>query len=1311
MARSIYLDFQVNDTELKHAATVLETMAKKIADADAKFDHFNKSVSKSAASFAKMARDAEKVANSTDKLSDNLKEVKKGLDGVGKAAADAGAHLGEAKKGMAAAGRAADKMGGQMDGAAAGAEKLAEKLGNLKKNSEGIAANLKGAGSAAGKMGGAMGGAKLPPIGGGGGGGGGLGGMLPMLGGMSAGFAAVGAAAVAAGAAIYSSLKSAYVLINDQLLPQINAVRGRFSEFADDWETQGGEVVNMGERLIASMTGIVQAAAASSGLEFGESLEFINSQMSAFGQNALDAAADLSVMTTLVGPDKAGDVVDWAREYGTQFRALGLSAQTLRNVMINSFSEGVFDDKAFDFLKEFKNKLNDFSTAEEKILKDNNLFQYIEQIRSGAVPLEDGLLKITDKLNEMNKAGKDIRPLAKALGGGPGEDLGQTILRMREILTLTDEQKAMVDKLEKAKKREILTQAEANAEMNLLVTQIQPALQRGGAAVQSVWATVKTVFFQIARYLYEHFKPQIDAIIEGMEWFADTLRSSGQVMTTIMTVVRAVVLVFESLWDIIKSVVQWATFFPRKILAMVASFMGLKGAAQGAGVYIQWFGNALAIVAGIAADAVKIFGQLLEAIWNLATFDFGALAQNMKNIVGVFTGGQTVKAIKALGQPPPKITPAMVDPADLNVGDPQAPGATGALVKGAEAGKEEKEKRDREKEMLDERLIILKEDYNQRKRLLDFSLEKKEIDEKKHAQASFENEKAYEKEKFELERTFLENKLKINRATSERIINSREAFNAFASKLDQDGYDKAFELFQKASENRDRLREIELEREKKFYEIQKAEEERQKQASIKRNKETYDELLDQNAYYYEVLLENTNLNELEKYRIEQAALEARRKLIEARLVDYLAIHNLTEEERVAAIKEAGQEVEKITRAQTKNFRDESAARIKVMREFKTSMMSEMLDVAGSVSPILKSVADAGKAFGELEKKLKEIQKLEAQAEAGGGLPSFDKKVLEAQKFATVLQMVGAALEGVAGMVKGIQDARLAAVDSEIAAHQKQMERLKEINEAEKERNETMYERQAIDNALAEQRIIELERLRTQIPAAEKEQLEQSIKNERARIKDIDKMRAKDEKSQNDKLAREEQKQKELEEKKRRIQSQTFEIERVASITKTLIAGAIAAVQAFALLGPIAGAIAAAAVGVFTAGQVAVIASQKNPYALAEGTLSVPGKIKNKDSVPAMLMPGEAVIPTKTNEMYADAVAAIYNRTISPEILNAFVKGHSRPDRYAGAAPPPIVKVEQGPMLNINVDENGFEKWAVSAHEKRKYLNKKLHLKM
>ena len=75
-------------------------------------------------------------------------------------------------------------------------------------------------------------------------------------------------------------------------------------------------------------------------------------------------------------------------------------------------------------------------------------------------------------------------------------------------------------------------------------------------------------------------------------------------------------------------------------------------------------------------------------------------------------------------------------------------------------------------------------------------------------------------------------------------------------------------------------------------------------------------------------------------------------------------------------------------------------------------------------------------------------------------------------------------------------------------------------------------------------------------------------------------------------------------------------------------------------------------------QLATIIASKPPQ-FAKGTLSVPGVDMGRDSVHAILQPGEAVIPTKTNRAYHPTIKAIYEKKISPSEINNFVMSRTK----------------------------------------------------
>ena len=76
------------------------------------------------------------------------------------------------------------------------------------------------------------------------------------------------------------------------------------------------------------------------------------------------------------------------------------------------------------------------------------------------------------------------------------------------------------------------------------------------------------------------------------------------------------------------------------------------------------------------------------------------------------------------------------------------------------------------------------------------------------------------------------------------------------------------------------------------------------------------------------------------------------------------------------------------------------------------------------------------------------------------------------------------------------------------------------------------------------------------------------------------------------------------------------------------------------------------------GAIAVASILAKPIPYAKGTKSVPdiNGQPHKDSVPAILQPGEKVFPVSTSNLYQPALDAIFDRKVSPDIANAIAKG-------------------------------------------------------
>lgn len=166
-------------------------------------------------------------------------------------------------------------------------------------------------------------------------------------------------------------------------------------------------------------------------------------------------------------------------------------------------------------------------------------------------------------------------------------------------------------------------------------------------------------------------------------------------------------------------------------------------------------------------------------------------------------------------------------------------------------------------------------------------------------------------------------------------------------------------------------------------------------------------------------------------------------------------------------------------------------------------------------------------------------------------------------------------------------------------------------------------------------------------------------------------------------------------KEAQIKTEAAKKDKAAAIIKAIIDTALAIAAANTLIPP-ANIPAMILAGVAGAAQIALIAAQPIPK-FAKGTLSVKGGVAGKDSVPALLMPGESVLPVATTRAYAPAIEAIYKGKVSPSLANELLTG-----KKSG-----VNKVSESNItINNSIDSEGLNTFVESNGSKTKVLNKR-----
>ncbi|MCK5344431.1 MAG: hypothetical protein KAR20_13545 [Candidatus Heimdallarchaeota archaeon] len=169
--------------------------------------------------------------------------------------------------------------------------------------------------------------------------------------------------------------------------------------------------------------------------------------------------------------------------------------------------------------------------------------------------------------------------------------------------------------------------------------------------------------------------------------------------------------------------------------------------------------------------------------------------------------------------------------------------------------------------------------------------------------------------------------------------------------------------------------------------------------------------------------------------------------------------------------------------------------------------------------------------------------------------------------------------------------------------------------------------------------------------------------------------------------------KKFNDQKRALQNEQLEKEKEVALFRIAINTAGAILKAIEIFGPppspfgIAAIAAASLIGLTQAG---LVLGKKVPE-FAEGVLRLQGPgTGTSDSIHARLSKGETVLPAQTTDDYYPAIKAIYNREISPDVLNNLVMNQ---DTSPGTVVYDYDKLAKAVMgqtqKSINVDVNGF----------------------
>lgn len=189
------------------------------------------------------------------------------------------------------------------------------------------------------------------------------------------------------------------------------------------------------------------------------------------------------------GADLSGELLDSLREYSVQFRAAGLDAQDLVDIIARSTEEGIFSDKGIDAIKEATLRLRELPTGTRAALTrigfDVNQIQ--RDLETGSRSIRDVIADVSVRLGELGPQSSAVGQAIADIFGGPGEDAGlQFLLTLRDLNQETEDYTENLNDAQKINLEYLESQQE-----------VEEALVDFGSSFEGVGTQVRTFFNNI----------------------------------------------------------------------------------------------------------------------------------------------------------------------------------------------------------------------------------------------------------------------------------------------------------------------------------------------------------------------------------------------------------------------------------------------------------------------------------------------------------------------------------------------------------------------------------------------------------------------------------------------------------------------------------------------------------------------------------------------------------------------------------------------------------------------------------------------
>ena len=144
----------------------------------------------------------------------------------------------------------------------------------------------------------------------------------------------------------------------------------------------------------------------------------------------------------LKGADAQGEFLQSLKQYPSQFKRAQIGAEEFLAIAIDSQRQGVFSDKALDAVKEFGIEITKQTTAARDGLVgafgEEFTSKLFDNLKTGSITGGDALKIVTKEIKNTNLSSVQLQNLLSGLFISAGEDAGNYVLSLGDVLNKTD---------------------------------------------------------------------------------------------------------------------------------------------------------------------------------------------------------------------------------------------------------------------------------------------------------------------------------------------------------------------------------------------------------------------------------------------------------------------------------------------------------------------------------------------------------------------------------------------------------------------------------------------------------------------------------------------------------------------------------------------------------------------------------------------------------------------------------------------------------------------------------------------------------